>query len=172
MKLIRWLDERLEESVLVWLMIGISCIMFLQIIMRYLFNMPLTWPEELSRYLWIWTVFFSMSYSIKVGNVLRVDVVTEFLPPHLKKILEIVLQSVSLVIYAVFSYYSVVVLKSLIVSQRVSPALRIPMYLVYIVVCIGFFFSTIRTVQLMLKLVRTKAGESVVDDSDTPLGVG
>ena len=167
-KFIRWFDERFEQDVLVLLMIGISCTMFLQIIMRYLFNMPLTWPEELGRYMWIWTVFFSMSYAIKVGNVLRVDVMTEFLPDHLKRILEIVLQCVSLVIYSIFSYYSVIVLKSLIISRRVSPALRIPMYMVYFVVCIGFFMSVVRTVQVLRSLFR---GEPE-SDASKPLGVG
>ena len=172
MKFLRWFNERFEEDLLVLLVMGISCIMFLQIVMRYVFNMPLTWPEELSRYLWIWTVFLSMSYSIKVGNVLRVDVVTEFLPPKAKRGLEITLQTLSLGIYALFAYYSVIVLKSLIVSQRVSPALRIPMYLVYFVVCIGFFMSVLRTVQLLRKLLKNADGLPDDDDSSKPLGVG
>lgn len=171
MKLLRWFNERFEEDLLVLLVMGISCIMFLQIIMRYVFNMPLTWPEELSRYLWIWTVFLSMSYSIKVGNVLRVDVMTDFLPPKGKRWIEITLQTLSLGIYALFAYYSVVVLKSLIISQRVSPALRIPMYLVYFVVCIGFFMSVLRTAQLLRKLLKN-AGSLPDDDSSKPLGVG
>ena len=173
MKVLRWLDERFEETVLVLLMVGISCIMFLQIIMRYVLNMPLTWPEEFCRYMWIWTVFFSMSYTIKVGNVLRVDILTEFLPQNVKRWLEIFLQGVSLVIFAVFSYYSFIVLNSLIISRRVSPALRIPMYRVYFVVCIGFSLSFIRTCQLMIKLVKSKkSGGESCDDETKMLGVG
>lgn len=172
MKLIRWLDKYLEEYVLILLLAGISCTMFLQIIMRYIFNMPLTWPEELSRYMWIWTVFFSMSYSIRVGNVLRVDVLTEFLPKKAKKILEIVLQSVTFAVYCVFSRYTVVVLKSLIISGRVSPALRIPMFLVYFAVCAGFFLSTIRTAQVLWRLF-TRGDGSLADGDDTKtIGVG
>jgi TRAP-type C4-dicarboxylate transport system permease small subunit len=172
MKVIVWLDERFEETVLVLLMIGISCTMFLQIIMRYLFNMPLTWPEEISRYMWIWTVFFSMSYAIKVGNVLKVDILTEFLPRDVRRALEIFLQSVSLVVFGIFSYYSIIVLNSLIISKRVSPALRIPMSLVYVVVCIGFFLSFIRTIQLIVKLVKRKNEEEPNDDPTKLMRVG
>jgi TRAP-type C4-dicarboxylate transport system permease small subunit len=171
-KALLWLDKCFEETALVLLMIGISCTMFLQIIMRYIFEMPLTWPEEISRYMWIWTVFFSMSYAIKVGNVLRVDVLTEFLPKNIKRYLEIFLQSIALAVYTVFSYYSVIVLNSLIISKRVSPALRIPMYLVYFVVCIGFFLSFLRTGQLLVKLFRNKDASSSGDDSIKMMGVG
>lgn len=152
MKAIRWLDKHFEETVLILLMIGISCTMFLQVIMRYVFNMPLTWPEELSRYMWIWTVFFSMSYTIYMRNMLRVDVLAEILPLRAKHWIEIVIQFLSLVIYSIFAYYSLIVYRSLVISGRVSPALRIPMYLIYSALCIGFVLSIIRTLQLIVEL--------------------
>lgn len=158
-KVIRWLDKNFEETVLILLMIGISCIMFLQVIMRYCFHMPLTWPEELSRYLWIWTVFFSLSYTIYLRNMLRVDVLADFLPARYKQVLELAIQVLSLCIYIVFSYYSVIVYKSLVISGRVSPALRIPMYTIYSSVCIGFFLSVIRTIQLIIELTMEMLGK-------------
>lgn len=158
MKIIRWLDKHFEESVLILLMIGISCTMFLQVIMRYCFNMPLTWPEELSRYMWIWTVFFSMSYTIYMRNMLRVDVIAEYLQEKTRQILEISIQLLSLGIYSVFAYYSLIVYRSLVLSGRVSPALRIPMYLVYSALCIGFFLSIVRTLQLIVELIMEMRG--------------
>ncbi|MCD7952117.1 MAG: TRAP transporter small permease [Synergistaceae bacterium] len=159
MKVIRWLDKHFEETVLIVLMIGISCTMFLQVIMRYVFNMPLTWPEELSRYMLIWTVFFSMSYTIYMRNMLRVDVLAEFLPEKVRQALEICIQFLSLGIYSVFTYYSLIVYRSLVVSGRVSPALRIPMYLVYSALCIGFFLSVVRTIQLIVELIMAMRGK-------------
>ena len=159
MKVIRWLDKHFEETVLIVLMIGISCTMFLQVIMRYVFNTPLTWPEELSRYMWIWTVFFSMSYTIYMRNMLRVDVLAEFLPEKVRQVLEICIQFLSLGIYSVFTYYSLIVYRSLVVSGRVSPALRIPMYLVYSALCIGFFLSVVRTIKLIVELIMEMRGK-------------
>jgi len=159
MKAIRWLDKHFEETVLILLMIGISCTMFLQVIMRYVFNMPLTWPEELSRYMWIWTVFFSMSYTIYMRNMLRVDVLAEVLPVKVKQGLEIGIQFLSLAIYSVFAYYSLIVYRSLVISGRVSPALRIPMYMIYSALCIGFILSMIRTVQLIIELFMEMRGK-------------
>lgn len=159
MKIIRWLDKHFEETVLILLAIGISCTMFLQVIMRYVFNNPLTWPEELSRYMWIWTVFFSLSYTIYMRNMLRVDVLAGILPAKAKEILDLAIQLLSLVIYVLFAYYSVIVFKSLVISGRVSPALRIPMYQVYSSLCIGFFLSVFRTVQLIIELIFEMMGK-------------
>lgn len=175
MRVIKWFDKYFEETVLILLMVGISCVMFLQIIMRYIFTMPLTWPEELCRYMWIWTVFFSLSYSIRIRKMLRVDVVMEFLSKKSRMIMALLIETLSLVVYSIFSYYSLIVLRSLVISGRVSPALRIPMYLVYSVVCIGFFLSVIRTVQILYITARDiKTGEDSFAqlEKQNEIGVG
>lgn len=175
MQIFKLLDKYFEETILILLMVGISCVMFLQIIMRYIFSMPLTWPEELCRYMWIWTVFFSLSYSIRVQNMLRVDVLTEYLSKNSRVYLGLLVQVLSLIVYAIFSYYSLIVFRSLVISGRVSPALRIPMYLVYSVVCVGFFLSVVRTVQIIymtLKDIKT-GGDSFTElNEHHEIGVG
>jgi TRAP-type C4-dicarboxylate transport system permease small subunit len=159
MKILRWLDKHFEETILILLAIGISCTMFIQVIMRYIFNSPLTWPEELCRYMWIWTVFFSLSYTIYLRNMLRVDVLADILPQKVKLVLDILIQFLSLAIYVIFAYYSVVVFRSLVISGRVSPALRIPMYQVYSSLCIGFLLSVFRTIQLIIDLFYEFSGK-------------
>ncbi|MPN64941.1 hypothetical protein SDC9_212720 [bioreactor metagenome] len=91
-------------------------------------------------------------------NMLRVDVLAEFLPERVRQILEISIQFLSLGIYSVFAYYSLIVYRSLVISGRVSPALRIPMYLIYSALCIGFFLSIVRTLQLIVELVMEMRG--------------
>jgi len=65
MKVLRWLDDHLEEYILAVLLVTISCVMMLQIIMRYIFNSSLPWPEELTRYCFVWSGFLGIGYSIK-----------------------------------------------------------------------------------------------------------
>ncbi len=76
-----------------------------------------------------------------------------------RQVLEICIQFLSLGIYSVFTYYSLIVYRSLVVSGRVSPALRIPMYLVYSALCIGFFLSVVRTIQLIVELIMEMRGK-------------
>lgn len=69
MKVIKWLDEHFEETFLVFFLVLISCITMLQIIARTFFA-ALSWPEEFCRYCWIWSVFISLPYTMRKGNML------------------------------------------------------------------------------------------------------
>ncbi len=52
-KIIHWLDEYLEESLLVILLAAMTVIMGVQVFCRYALSMSLSWSEELTRYLFI-----------------------------------------------------------------------------------------------------------------------
>ena len=54
-KVIHFLDESLEESLLIALLIGMTMIMGIQVVSRYVFGMSLSWSDELTRYMFIWS---------------------------------------------------------------------------------------------------------------------
>lgn len=64
-KLLHGLDEYLEEVLLVILLAGMAVIMGIQVFCRYVLSMSLSWSEELTRYLFIWAGFLSISYCTK-----------------------------------------------------------------------------------------------------------
>ena len=59
MKIIRWLDDNLEEALLIALLVTMTLLMGLQVFSRYILNASLSWSEELTRYLFIWSGFLS-----------------------------------------------------------------------------------------------------------------
>jgi len=65
------------------LVIIIIVSVFLQIIWRYLINMPLLWPEEFSMFLMIWMIFFMASYITKIKRHLALDYFFNKLSPKL-----------------------------------------------------------------------------------------
>ena len=89
MKVIKFLDRRLEEVILVLLLSCIVVIMLCQIVCRYVLNDSLSWSEEFCRYCYIWFMFVAFSYSIRFNLDLRVDAVLNLLPGALKKAVEI-----------------------------------------------------------------------------------
>jgi len=50
-KILHWLDENLEEFILVIFLIAMTLIMGIQVFCRYVLGMSLSWSEELTRYL-------------------------------------------------------------------------------------------------------------------------
>lgn len=153
MKVLKWLDEHLEESLLVFFLVLISCVMLLQIIMRYVFNSSLTWPEEFCRYCYVWTAFFSLGYTIRQGNMLRVGVVMDLLPQALRKVIAITVNAVCLVFFAVFFYHSIGVVQSIKKMNQTSSAMGWPMYQVYLCTVFGFGLATLRTIQEIHKQI-------------------
>ena len=55
-------------------------IMGIQVFMRYVLAKSLPWPEELTRYLFIWFVFLGISYGIRYNIHIKVDIIETVFP--------------------------------------------------------------------------------------------
>ncbi len=51
-----------------------------QIFLRVVFDMPLSWTEEVARYSFIWWVFFGSIIALREGRHLGIDALTNVLP--------------------------------------------------------------------------------------------
>ncbi|MDR1874512.1 MAG: TRAP transporter small permease [Synergistaceae bacterium] len=152
MKFLRWLDEHFEETILVVLLVVINFVMLAQIVARYILNDSMSWPEEFSRYCYVWTVFLSISYSIAKGNMLRVGVVMDLLPAKAQSTIRILCNLIMLALFWVFFRHSVSVVGHIKnVTHEISSAMRIPMWLVYMATLVGFGLAIARMVQTLFK---------------------
>lgn len=146
MSAIKWLDEHFEEAIMVFMLALISCVMMAQIIARNVFN-SMTWPEEFSRYCYIWTVFLSLGYTIKKGNMLKVGLVMDLLPQKIRRSIEIVVNLIILVICVVFLRYSLIYTGIINKTGQISPAMHLPMWIMYLATVLGFAMASIRAAQ-------------------------
>ena len=153
MSAIKWLDEHFEEAIMVVLLALISCVMMAQIIARNFFN-SMTWPEEFSRYCYIWTVFLSLGYTIKKGNMLKVGLVMDLLPQKLRRAIEIVANLIILSICVVFFRYSITYAGIIKTIGQISPAMHIPMWIMYLSTVLGFGMALIRTAQEVVSNIK------------------
>ena len=154
MKIVKWLDEHFEESALMFFLILISCVMLLQVFMRKVINNSLAWPEEFCRYCYVWTGFFSLGYTVRHGNMLRVGVLMDLLPKFLRKVMAILANIVCLYLFAVFFLSSTDVVQAIAQMGQTSPAMRWPMSAVYMCTVIGFALAALRTLQAIYKQIR------------------
>ncbi|WP_326910162.1 TRAP transporter small permease [Sedimentibacter sp. MB31-C6] len=153
MSAIKWLDEHFEEAILVLLLASISSVMMAQIFARTFFN-SMTWPEEFSRYCYIWTVFLSLSYTIKKRNMLKVGIVMDLLPQKVRRTIEILVNVIMLVLFVILFRYAIVYTNKIRVTGQFSPAMNIPMWIMYLSTVIGFGLSSIRMVQEIVNNIR------------------
>ncbi len=71
---------RIEENVLAILLALITVVSFVQVVARYGFNTGWGGALEFTRILFAWMILFGMSYGIKIGSHLGVDVFIRMLP--------------------------------------------------------------------------------------------
>ena len=155
MKVIRWLDKHLEETFLVIMLVLIACVSMLQVIVRKIPGMSsLTWAEEFCRFMWIWSVFISLPYTIRMENMLRVGVLKDLLPDLLKKIINLAVDAITAVSMAYLGYYSIDVYNNIARSREISPAMQWSMAFVYAFMVIGFFLGTLRGIQMIVIHIR------------------
>jgi TRAP-type C4-dicarboxylate transport system permease small subunit len=153
MFILKWLDEHFEECIMMVLMCIMVAIMTLQVFMRYVMNNSLSWPEEMTRYLFIWFVFLGISYAIKYDRHLRVDILLNYLPERFKKKL-LFIDDVLFLVFAVYLIKpSLRVIQKLIETYQVSPALRMPMYIVYLGLLVGILLTLLRLIQKFISSV-------------------
>ena len=88
-KVISWLDENLEEFLMLILLAMISIIIMLQVIMRYVFGHALSWPEEFTRFCFVYTGCLSAGYCIRRGVGIRVDLLLNFMPKPMKILMSV-----------------------------------------------------------------------------------
>ncbi|MFH2114911.1 MAG: TRAP transporter small permease [Spirochaetota bacterium] len=153
MRILKWLDEHFEEWALVILLVAISLTLLLQIIMRYIFNSSLSWSEEFARYCFVWSTLLSIGYSIKRGSMLRIDIVVQFLPKSWRKTIDIIMEFIVIGFFAFLLYYAFDVVKRIIKSGQTSPALGLPMVVVYVSLIVGFSLACIRGIQKVMLLL-------------------
>ena len=153
MSAIKWLDEHFEEAIMVVLLALISCVMMAQIIARNFFN-SMTWPEEFSRYCYIWTVFLSLGYTIKKGNMLKVGLVMDLLPQKIRRSIEILANIIILAICVVFFRYAITYTGIIHNTGQISPAMHIPMWIMYLSTVLGFGMASIRTAQEVVSNIK------------------
>ena len=148
MKAIKWLDDHFEEVFLVIFLVLISCVSLLQVLFKKVpFLESLTWSDEFCRYMWIWTVFLSLRYTIRKGSMLRVSVLLDTLPQVVRKTINIIVDLITTACMGLLTYQSVKVVSDIYISGETSTAMLWPMWIVYSVMLFGFALGTLRGLQ-------------------------
>jgi TRAP-type C4-dicarboxylate transport system permease small subunit len=111
---------------------------------RFIFHIPFMWIEEASRYLMVMGVYVGVSMGIRERAHLGLTAVVDALPPKFQRPLQMALDVTVIVLCIYFSYYTVSFMHQVQTNGQTSPALRFPMWIVYIPMAIGFMFGTIR----------------------------
>jgi C4-dicarboxylate transporter DctQ subunit len=115
---------------------------------RFIFHIPFMWIEEASRYLMVMGVYVGVSMGIREKAHLGLTAVVDALPPGAQRMLQMTLNVLMIVLCLYFSYYTISFMYQVQTNGQTSPAMRFPMWIVYIPMGIGFIFGAIRSLMV------------------------
>ncbi len=140
---------KIEENLTFILLLAMLLAVFASFVSRYVFNSPIDWTEEFSRYVMIWATFIAASYGVKTGAHITLDIMVIYLSDKGNKILRTVSYILSLVYCVLVIYIGIPFINNLIETQQKSPAMEIPMYFVYLSIIVGTVLMFLRYVILL-----------------------
>jgi TRAP-type C4-dicarboxylate transport system permease small subunit len=117
------------------MLFGITALVFIQVIFRYVLQDSISWSEELTRYMLVWVVFLASGYVLNKGGHANIDLLLNLFPQTMRTIVE----RSSLLLIVCFSCliirYGFILMR--FGQRQVSSALGIPMNYVYLAIPIG-----------------------------------
>lgn len=158
------LSKRLElfcKACIAVLFVVMSSSAFLQVVSRFVFNNPLSWTEELSRYTMIWMTLLGAPLGVRYGAHITVDLVRTICPAPIQIGLHYLLNACVLAFAYVFVRYGFVYASSLF--AQISPALIIPMGAIYMLIPVSGLLMAFFAV---VNLADLRSGRSHDTDED------
>lgn len=171
-KVLPWLDRYLEESILVMFLVLMTLIMGIQVFCRYVLGTSLSWSEELTRYLFIWCGFLSVSYCSKMCISIKIEQFVAMLPRRKKALLKVINHTIELVFFLYMIPFAWSYMMSAFEQGQISPALGLPMGFVQAAPFVSFVLVAIRIFQRWIIEFKITAGMKVYDpvhpENNTP----
>lgn len=152
-KLLR-LYTKFEERLLVASLVFTVVLIFVQVIMRYVFNNSLSWSEELARYIFIWQIWLGTGVGIRMKEQIRVEILVKKLSPAGAKWLNAIALTILLIfcIFLVINGYQLVL--KIAGRNALSTALKIPLSYVYLSLPFSSAITSVYIIDQLVELFR------------------
>jgi C4-dicarboxylate transporter DctQ subunit len=159
---------RVEEFIIAGSIIIMSALLVLNVFMRAVMNNSLTFTDEAGRFLIIIVTFIGSSYAARQGRHIRMSAIYAIFPKTVRKVMMIFITLLTSAVLMILAYFAWKYTQFNFYSGRVSNALEVPMYLIYVFVPIGMFLTG---VQYFLTMITNFIKEDVYvspnkDDSE------
>jgi TRAP-type transport system small permease protein len=125
-----------------------------QIFLRVLLNLPLSWTEEVARYAFIWWVFFGAMIALREGRHLGIDALMNLFPKKVSRWWQMGIGVCILAYLAVMLFQGLKLVRIQMIHS--TPITGIPLGYVIAIIPICAVFMGLYTVDMMCKKWRAR----------------
>jgi C4-dicarboxylate transporter, DctQ subunit len=162
--------HRIEEGVVGLLLVGLTLLVFLEVVLRFAFNTGFGWMQEASLYLGAWLILIGAPYTLREGAQISVDAVVRLLPARVRRAVGLLGVVLSL------GYCGILIMASWAYLERMwglglpMQELPVPRWLGQSCLLIGFALLAARLLALAHAILRGDAeGFSQIDEAQEAL---
>lgn len=149
-KFLKWMDVNFEPVCMLVLFYSMLILITLEVILRFIFSRGIAWSEEVSRYLFVWLIYFSISYACRNNRHIRVLVILKKFPEKIQKITMVISDVLFLTftVFLLFAAKGVINYNSDVVNRAIT--VNISINILYMAGFIGFILMSIRISQSII----------------------
>ena len=165
MDTIRTIDqflEKIEKMIISLSVIAMSIILIGNVISRSVFNNSWTFAEEVGQFLIIAITFIGISYAARRNSHISMSALYDLLPPKMKRLLMLIISSFTSVTLYYLAYIATKYTIRVYELGKVTPALRVPMYLIIMIIPIGFLLGGIQYTRNALETIKEKQNSAEI----------
>lgn len=164
MKTLKNIINNIEEYISSVLLGAMVLLIFLQIIFRFVLNLPLRWTEETARYAMILLIYLSACSGVKKEKHIRIEAIHNALPQKAALVYWVISNIIWMLFNLVMIVYGINMAGYIYSTGQVSPVLHLPMGILYMVIPVCFTIMEIRIVQLVVARIKEETTKRIAND--------
>ena len=130
--------NRVENVILIITFVIMILSTFAQVINRNFIGLSISWFEELARYSMVYMTLFATVLGLRDGSQISITLLTDITKGNIKKIILIISNIFIIIFSGVIFISSFDIQKVQLLSNQISPGLKVPMFIPYFALTLNF----------------------------------
>ena len=150
-----------EDSMLVVGILSAAVILFINVVLRNVFESSIVWAEEYAKFAIIWITFGGCGAAVRDNAHMKISALYDVVGKKFKLVLDIFVNIIGTAFAAFMVYYGVRLTMTVINTAQVSPTMQLPMWIIYISVPIGAVLMVLRFITNLIQLIKSNSEREV-----------
>ena len=164
----RWV-ERMEEGLVALLIASMTVVTFIQVVARYVFNYSFVWALELTTFLFGGLIFIGISYGVRVGAHIGVDVLVKTFKPGTARVVGTIATLLCMVYATIVFVGGWIYVGKMYDIGILAQDIPIPQWVPRLVLPLGYALLFFRFGQVLARTIRGTQGGLLVDEAEEAL---
>jgi TRAP-type C4-dicarboxylate transport system permease small subunit len=155
---VKWFFDHLEEVICAALMLIMATLCFVNVVTRYFIHYSLAFTEEIEVSFLVYLTMFGAAAGFRRGAHLGLSFLVNRFPQRLQRLIALFSAMLTVALFAVLIYFSILQIEDEILLETVSEALEVPEWWYTLAIPVGALLVIYRVVEATMQIHRGEEG--------------